>query len=46
MITPALRAQALEGIKKYTIRPLYTPPSLSNVPDDIKNAQLIAYALR
>ena len=29
--TPALRSQALEVIKKYTIGPLYTPPSLSNV---------------
>ena len=28
--TPALRAEALEVIKKYTIGPLYTPPSLSN----------------
>ena len=29
--TPALRAQALELIKRYKIGPLYTPPSLSNV---------------
>ena len=29
--TPALRAQALEVIKKYKIGPLYTPPALSNV---------------
>ncbi len=29
--TPALRAQALEVIKKYRIGPLYTPPALSNV---------------
>jgi quinoprotein glucose dehydrogenase len=29
--TPALRAQALEVIKRYKIGPLYTPPSLSNV---------------
>jgi quinoprotein glucose dehydrogenase len=29
--TPALRAQALEVIKKYKIGPMYTPPSLSNV---------------
>ena len=30
--TPALRAQALDVIKKYRIGPLYTPPSLSS-PD-------------
>jgi quinoprotein glucose dehydrogenase len=29
--TPALRSQALDVIKQYTIGPLYTPPSLSNV---------------
>ena len=28
--TPALRAQALDVIKKYRIGPLYTPPSLSH----------------
>jgi len=33
--TPALRSQALEVIKKYTIGPLYTPPSLSNVDGPI-----------
>ena len=40
--TPALRAQALEVIKKYTIGPLYTPPSLSNVDGPLATIQLPA----
>jgi quinoprotein glucose dehydrogenase len=40
--TPALRAQALEVIKKYTIGPLYTPPSLSNVDGPLATIMLPA----
>ena len=40
--TPALRAQALEVIKKYTIGPLYTPPSFSNVDGPLATIQLPA----
>jgi quinoprotein glucose dehydrogenase len=31
--TPALRAEAIEGIKKFRIGPIFTPPSLANAPD-------------
>jgi quinoprotein glucose dehydrogenase len=40
--TPALRAEALEVIKKYTIGPLYTPPLLSNVDGPLATIQLPA----
>jgi quinoprotein glucose dehydrogenase len=40
--TPALRTQALEVIKKYTIGPLYTPPSLSNVDGPLATIMLPA----
>lgn len=31
--TPELRAEALEGIAKFRMGPMYTPPSLANAPD-------------
>ncbi|HEU4619164.1 MAG TPA: pyrroloquinoline quinone-dependent dehydrogenase [Gammaproteobacteria bacterium] len=31
--TPALRAEALEGIKAFRTGPIFTPPSLANAPD-------------
>jgi quinoprotein glucose dehydrogenase len=31
--TPALRAEALEGIKQFRMGPIYTPPSLGDAPD-------------
>src|SRR4029453_9755428 len=40
--TPGLRTQALEVIKKYTIGPLYTPPSLSNVDGPLATIMLPA----
>jgi quinoprotein glucose dehydrogenase len=40
--TPALRAQALDVIKKYKIGPLYTPPSLSNVDGPLATIMLPA----
>ena len=38
--TPALRAEALEFIKRYHIGPLYTPPVFSNVDGPIATLQL------
>jgi quinoprotein glucose dehydrogenase len=40
--TPALRAEALEVIKKYRIGPLYTPPSLSNLDGPLATIQVPA----
>ena len=40
--TPALRAQALDVIKKYTIGPLYTPPSFSHVDGPLATIQVPA----
>jgi quinoprotein glucose dehydrogenase len=40
--TPALRAQALDVIKKYKIGPLYTPPSVSNVDGPLATIMLPA----
>jgi quinoprotein glucose dehydrogenase len=40
--TPALRAEALEVIKRYKIGPLYTPPVLSNVDGPIATLQMPA----
>ena len=40
--TPALRAEALEVIKKYSIGPLYTPPSLSSLEGPLATIQLPA----
>jgi quinoprotein glucose dehydrogenase len=31
--TPALRAEAIEGIEQFRMGPMYTPPSLANAPD-------------
>ena len=38
--TPALRAEALDVIKRYRIGPLYTPPSFSNVDGPLATLQL------
>src|SRR5262245_934393 len=38
--TPALRAQALEMIKKYKIGPLYTPPALSSADGPLATIML------
>jgi len=40
--TPALRAEALEVIKRYRIGPLYTPPSLSHVDGPLATIQVPA----
>ena len=40
--TPALRAEALEVVKRYRIGPLYTPPVLSNVDGPIATLQMPA----
>ena len=40
--TPALRAEALEVIKRYRIGPLYTPPTLSSADGPIATLQLPA----
>ena len=40
--TPALRAQALEVVKKYKMGPLYTPPSLSNADGPLATIQVPA----
>ena len=40
--TPALRAEALEVVKRYTIGPLFTPPSFSNVDGPLATIQLPA----
>jgi quinoprotein glucose dehydrogenase len=40
--TPALRAEALEVIKRYKIGPLYTPPTLSSADGPIATLQLPA----
>jgi quinoprotein glucose dehydrogenase len=40
--TPALRAEALEVIKRYKIGPLFTPPVLSNVDGPIATLQMPA----
>ena len=40
--TPALRAEALEVIKKYNIGPLYTPPSLSKLDGPLATIQVPA----
>ena len=40
--TPALRADALEMIKRYRIGPLYTPPSLSKVDGPLATMQVPA----
>jgi quinoprotein glucose dehydrogenase len=42
--TPALRAHALDVIKRYKIGPLYTPPSLSNVDGPLATIMLPADA--
>jgi quinoprotein glucose dehydrogenase len=38
--TPALRAEALDVIKRYHIGPLYTPPAFSNVDGPLATLQL------
>jgi quinoprotein glucose dehydrogenase len=38
--TPALRAEALDVIKRYRIGPLYTPPAFSNVDGPLATLQL------
>jgi quinoprotein glucose dehydrogenase len=38
--TPALRAEALEVVKRYKIGPLYTPPVLSNVDGPLGTLQV------
>ncbi len=40
--TPALRAEALEVIKRYKIGPLFTPPSFSNVDGPLATIQVPA----
>jgi len=40
--TPALRAEALELVKRYKIGPLYTPPVLSSVDGPLATIQLPA----
>jgi quinoprotein glucose dehydrogenase len=40
--TPALRAEALELVKRYKIGPLYTPPSLSSVDGPLATIQVPA----
>ena len=40
--TPALRAEALEVIKRYRIGPLYTPPVLSNLDGPLATLQVPA----
>ena len=40
--TPALRAEALEVIKRYRIGPLFTPPSFSNVDGPLATIQVPA----
>ena len=40
--TPALRAEALEIVKRYRIGPLYTPPVLSNLDGPVATIQLPA----
>jgi quinoprotein glucose dehydrogenase len=40
--TPALRAEALETIKRYRIGPLYTPPVLSSLEGPVATLQLPA----
>ena len=40
--TPALRAEALEVVKRYTIGPLYTPPVMSRVDGPLGTLQVPA----
>jgi len=40
--TPALRAEAIDFVKRYKIGPLYTPPSLSNLDGPLATIQVPA----
>jgi quinoprotein glucose dehydrogenase len=40
--TPALRAEAIEAVKRYKIGPLYTPPSLSSLDGPLATIQVPA----
>jgi len=43
--TPALRAEAVEGVKAFRLGPIYTPPSLANAPDGTHGTLMLPNAV-
>jgi quinoprotein glucose dehydrogenase len=42
--TPALRAEAVEGVKKFRLGPIFTPPSLSTAADGTSGTLMLPHA--
>ncbi len=42
--TPALRAEAVEGVKAFRIGPIFTPPSLAKAPDGTGGTLMLPHA--
>jgi quinoprotein glucose dehydrogenase len=42
--TPALRAEAVEGVKKFRLGPIFTPPSLANAADGTSGTLMLPHA--
>jgi len=42
--TPALRAEAVEGVKKFRLGPIFTPPSLANASDGTSGTLMLPHA--
>ena len=42
--TPALRAEAIEGMKVFRLGPIFTPPSLANAPDGTRGTLMLPHA--